>query len=211
METVIQARAGAGLAPPSGLTYEEFLQWADDGMRAEWIDGEIVVMSPASSSHQRLSQFLAMTLRAFVDFHKAGVILTASFQMRTGPDLPGREPDIVFVTASNETRIRDNHLAGPADIAIEIISPESRTRDSIDKLREYERGGVHEYWLIDPQRQEAAFFSLEDGKFVRLDADGGTFQSRVLEGFSLRLDWLWARPLPSFWDIQKALGIGGGD
>jgi Uma2 family endonuclease len=48
----------------------------------------------------------------------------------------------------------------PADLAVEIVPTESRLRDRGQKLAEYEMGGVREYWIIDPERRQAAFYVL---------------------------------------------------
>jgi Uma2 family endonuclease len=88
---------------------------------------------------------------------------------------------------------------GPADLVIEIMSPEGEERDRATKFVEYEAAGVPEYWLIDLLRHEAYFNVLgEDGRYhLRLPAPDGTYVSPVLEGFRLRPDWLWREPLPS--------------
>ena len=185
-------------APPAGLTYEEFLDWAPDGTHAEWVEGEIIIMSPACSRHQRLSGFLQFFLTAYAQFHALGEIFSAPLQMRCTPTGPGREPDILFVARENLDRIKANHLAGPADLAIEIISPESRTRDSVDKFREYAEGGVREFWLIDPEKKEARFFFLVDGAYREIATLDGKLASTVMPGLQVKVDWLWSLPpLPS--------------
>ncbi|MDW8290080.1 MAG: Uma2 family endonuclease, partial [Armatimonadota bacterium] len=80
--------------------------------------------------------------------------------MKTGADLPGRSPDILFVSQQNLHRLKPTYLDGPADLVVEIISPESEERDRTQKFSEYERGGVREYWLIDPEKRLAEFYVL---------------------------------------------------
>ena len=197
-------------SPPSGLTYEEFLEWADEDIHAEWIDGEIIVMSPASSRHQRLNIYLGTILECYVDFHQLGSVFGPPFQMKPAAELPGREPDLLFVAAANEHRIKDNHLDGPADLAVEIVSRESRTRDTIDKFNEYEAGGVAEYWILDPERQEARFYVLREGRYVETKLSGTFFESAILKGFRLDVSTLWQKPLPSVWQTLDDLGLRGG-
>ena len=72
-------------------------------------------------------------------------------------------------------RLQRNFLDGPADLAIEIVSPESMLRDRGTKYGEYEAGGVREYWVLDPETQRADFFVLDaSGRYQRAqpDADG---------------------------------------
>ncbi|MCL6499574.1 MAG: Uma2 family endonuclease, partial [Firmicutes bacterium] len=104
--------------PPRALTYEEFLAWCDEDTRAEWVDGEVVVLSPASRRHQQLADFLLQVLGIYVQTKGLGLVLSAPFQMKTGPDLPGREPDLLFVASENLGRLRDRDLDGPADLVV---------------------------------------------------------------------------------------------
>jgi len=67
---------------PPKLTYEEFLAWADEDTLAEWVDGEVVMTSPASRRHQEIADFLTSVLRSFVEQHELGVVLSAPFQMK---------------------------------------------------------------------------------------------------------------------------------
>jgi Uma2 family endonuclease len=93
-------------------------------------------------------------------------------------------------------------------VVIEIVSPESIGRDRGDKLVEYERAGVKEYWLLDPDRQSAEFYELgADGLYHMARIDDGVYRSRVISGFWLRVDWLWMTPLPPTLDLLRELGV----
>jgi Uma2 family endonuclease len=145
-------------SPPAKMTYEEFLAWADEDTWAEWVDGEVMILMSASEEHQDLADFLTALLRLFTEAHQLGIVRSAPFQMKTGPDLPGREPDIIFVAREHLDRLKHTHLDGPADLVVEIVSPESRARDRGTKFYEYEQGGIREYWLLDPLRRQAEFY-----------------------------------------------------
>ncbi len=200
--------ATVSTSPLPKMTYEEFLDWLDEDVRAEWIDGEVIIMSPASLRHQLLVNFLAAVLQYFVEAHQLGLIVTAPFQMKIGADLPGREPDLIFVSSEHLDRLKYAHLSGPADIALEIISPESRARDRGEKFYEYEQGGVREYWLIDPVRKQAEFYILgADGIYRLASIGGGVFRSTVLKGLDLKVDWLWQEPLPPLSSVLKEWGL----
>jgi len=181
------------------MTYQEFLVWADEDTLAEWVDGEVILTLPASRQHQETSNFLNILLSFYVSVRNLGRVLLSPFQVKLGPDLPGREPDVLFVAREHLDRLKDTFLDGPADLIIEIISPESQQRDRGAKFYEYEAAGVSEYWLIDPQRRQAEFHQLgEDGFYhpVLSDAEG-VYRSAVLPGFWLRVGWLWQDPLPT--------------
>jgi Uma2 family endonuclease len=187
------------------MTYEEFLAWADEDTWAEWVNGEVIILSPASKRHQDLATFLAASLRLFVEAHQLGLVLMAPFQMKIGPDLSGREPDIIFISREHLDRFRDTYLDGPADLVVEIISRDSRARDRGDKFYEYEQGGVQEYWLLDYLRQQAEFYQLGPDGIYRPAPVGedGIYRSAVLEELWLKVEWLWQEPLPTLMSVLR--------
>jgi Uma2 family endonuclease len=181
------------------MTLEEYLNWDCEGVHAEWVDGEVVLMSPVREIHQRILLFLARLLADFCDQHELGRIYTAGMRVHLSSRPSGREPDLIFISAGHADRIQETYIDGPADLVVEIMSPESEERDRAAKFVEYEAAGIPEYWLIDPLRQDAVFYLLgEDGRYhpARVCPDGG-YQSTALEGFRLLPDWLWRDPLPT--------------
>jgi Uma2 family endonuclease len=195
---------------PSGpISYEEFLATDFENPKVEWVNGRAVFVSPSNQQHQDVFHFLSMLLQGFVREKQLGVVRGETFQMKTGPDLPGREPDILFVSNAHKKRLKETYLNGPADLAVEIISPDSVARDRREKYQEYQKGGVREYWLIDPEQKTAEFFVLSKrGTYqpAALDADG-VFHSTVLKGVSIKVVWLWQTPLPSEISILREWGV----
>lgn len=203
--TVVESKP----APPARkVTYEEFLDWADEDTWAEWVDGEVIVFMPASLRHQQIMLFLSHVLGLFVEVFKLGVVVTPPFQMKLSFRPSGREPDLIFVARQHQHRLAPTFLDGPADLVVEIVSEDSRTRDRRDKYLEYQRAGVREYWLIDPDTPSATFFGLgPDGQYRPLPIDEhGVFHSTVLERFWLRVDWLWQDP-PTALVALRELGL----
>ncbi len=199
----------ASPAPRRKMTYEEFLAWADEDTWAEWVDGEVMLLMSASDEHQDLADFFTALLRLFTEAHQLGIVRSAPFQMKTGPSLPGREPDIIFVAREHLDRIKHVYLDGPADLVVEIVSPESRSRDRGAKFYEYEQGGVCEYWLLDPLRRQAEFYGLgTDGIYHLLEVNhDGILRSLVLPGLWLKVEWLWQAPLPPLLGVLKEWGL----
>ena len=194
--------------PPAGKTsYEAFLAWANEDTLGEWVEGEVVMYSPASDRHQDLVRFLTTVLGIYVEVHRLGVVRPAPFQMKLKN---GREPDLLFIASDHLNRLRETYLDGPADLVVEIVSPESVGRDRGDKFYEYAQGGVPEYWLIDPQIEWADFYRL-DGERYRpaFSGDQGTYHADVLPDFWIRVEWLWQDPLPS--PIRAVAEIAGID
>lgn len=195
-------------SPLPKMNYEEFLAWYD-GSHAEWVDGEVILMSPVSTRHQLLVSFLAALIQLWTEHRQLGLVLTAPFQMKLSLRPSGREPDVLFIARERLGLLQNNYLDGGADLAIEVISPDSRTRDRRDKYQEYQQAGVREYWILDPLRQQAEFYRLNPAGGYHCVAVGedGIFHSEVLAGLWLKVDWLWQEPLPPLMSVLKLWGL----
>jgi Uma2 family endonuclease len=194
--------------PTAPISFEEFLDWCDGETRAEWVDGRVVLMSPESDSHEWLVGFLGPVLRIYVRERNLGRVFGSNFVMKMDAEPSGRVPDLFFITRERlKEHVKRTHFEGAADLAIEVVSPDSVERDEDEKFREYAKAGVREYWLINPMRQAAAFFELTRGRYERLPVEDGVVRSRVVDGFYLRIDWLWE--IPSTVDVLRELGVIG--
>ena len=181
------------------MSYEEFLNWADEDVHAEWVNGEVIVAMPAKEIHQNIVEFLYVMLNFFVRWFALGKVHTAPFEMRVLADGPAREPDLLFVANDHLERLTNDRLAGPADLIVEVISGDSVYRDRVDKFEEYEAGGVREYWIVDPRpgKQRADFWILDaNGRYRAGEIKDGIYRSTVLPGLWLRVEWLLAENLP---------------
>jgi Uma2 family endonuclease len=204
----LNGRSTSTKIPPSGkISYEEFLEWADEDTHAEWVDGEIIMPSPASFKHQNIMLFLGEMLKTYALIHDLGQVILP-FQMKLPDSGPGREPDLTFVKKEHLARIQNTFLDGTADLAVEIVSPESVQRDRETKFNEYEVAGVPEYWLIDPLESKATFYQLnENNKYQSVPLDGeGRYFSQVLKDFWIKPEWLWRKNLPSVHAVLKKVG-----
>jgi Uma2 family endonuclease len=190
---LLEVLLAAPPAAPVKISYEEFLDRADEDALAEWVNGEVIMTSPASKKHQNVADFLTSVLRPYVEQREAGVVLSTPFQVKLEQ---GREPDLIFVAQAHLDRLLENRVEGAPDLVVEIVSPESVGRDRGEKFNEYERGGVPEYWLIDPQVRWAAIYNRDAGGRYQLSFTGtdGVFRSQVIAGFWLRAEWLWRPP-----------------
>jgi Uma2 family endonuclease len=189
------------------MSYEEYLEWADDDTHAEWVDGEVIVYMPPKTRHQDLVAFLLALMRVYVQFFRLGQLLPAPFEMRLTPAGPSREPGLLFIKTENLDRLTDERLVGPADLVVEVVSDESVSRDRSDKFYEYQEAGVREYWVLDPRpgKQRADFWVLEEGRYRPVPAGGDDerYHSTVIPGFWLRESWLWSEERP---DPQTTFG-----
>lgn len=191
--------------PTERVSEEEFLAWCGDDVRAEWVDGKIIMMSPASKVHARLARFLTSVLGDFVDERELGEVLGTEFHARLNSALR-RTPDVLFVSEASSERLLPQHLEGPPDLAMEIVSPESVDRDWHQKYSEYQAAGVREYWIIDPLQQRVEAHTLSpSGLYQPVALEGGRLLSSVVPGFYLRPEWLWRARPPKISIVLKEL------
>lgn len=193
-------------APLAGpMTYEEFLEWDGENQHVEWVNGEVIPMPPISDAHAGLTMFLGGLLELFAGETKLGIVRADPFQMKTGPDLPGRAPDIMFILEKRRSRMKRTYLDGPADLVIEVISPGNRGVDRGEKYVEYEQGGVPEYWLLDPERETHEFYQLSETGLYELASisPDGIYRSRSVNGLWIKPVWLWRQPRPTVLSIAK--------
>jgi len=192
------------------VSFEEYIEWLDEDTRAEWVNGRIEIMaSPAAIGHQHIASFLDKVLGVYIEAYDLGTLIFAPYVMRMAAIARGREPDLLFVRKDRVHLLTRHYLDGPADLAVEIISPESSKRDRKVKFAEYQIAGIREYWLIDPDKQTAEFYQLDDeGTYepAALDEDG-FYHSQVVAGFRLRVDWLWQSPMPATLDVLRELKV----
>lgn len=181
-----------------GVSFENFLKYFGE-QHSEWLVGKVISVVSNNTRHNLILGFLYNILSLFLGLKASGRVLLAGVPMRITDDRPVREPDLLIILNENRQRIKATYLEGPADIAVEIVSPESHDRDRGKKLREYEAAGVREYWLFDPARTDAVIYALsEDGHYHRAPTDAqGRLTSTVLPGFVLDAGVLWMDELPS--------------
>ena len=189
---------------PPLVSWEDFLTWVDTEHRAEWVDGEIVKLVSENLKHQLLLGLLYELMRIHARRYRLGVVLMSNFLMRLPHRPSGRLPDLLFVANERLSRLTETYLNGPADLAVEIVSPDSTIRDRHEKLLEYAAAGIPEYWLIDLLRQEALFYVLKtEGQYQPAPiGEDGIYTSTVLPGLRVRVEWFWRTPIP---DIEDAL------
>jgi Uma2 family endonuclease len=180
------------------VSWEQFHDWVGGENRAEWVDGEIVETMPPNLRHVRLTRLIFSLLNHLVEQQGLGEVLL-DVLMRLRDRQSGRVPDVMFVASRHEDRLTDTYLDGPADLAVEVVSPDGTERDRHDKLAEYEAAGVPEYWLIDEIQRQARFYVLDsEGRYREAAPDAeGIYTSTVLSGLRLRVEWLWREKLPT--------------
>ncbi len=196
------------LPPPRFMNENEFEAWRDEDIKAEYLDGEVIEMAPASYYHSRSGAWLGSLLEFFVNKHQLGTITSdgnLTVRLREGLH---RCPDVMFIAKSRESLIHETYLDGAPDLAIEFVSPESVVRDWHEKYLEYEAAGVREYWIVDQlQKRVTAFVLGDDRRFHPLKPSEGKLHSQTLPGFWIKLDWFWQGPEFDTYQMAKEIGI----
>lgn len=133
------------------VTYDIYAALPDDGLRYEVLDGSLELMSPGpNTSHQILSYNLQAKLSG--SCKSEYLILYAPLDVILSPTNVV-QPDLIFIRPERADIVTKRGIEGPPDLVVEILSPGSRHRDRVRKLRIYEKHGVPEYWILDPGAQ----------------------------------------------------------
>ncbi len=205
MATATQKGKIATLTRKGFWTFADFYSIIQPDQKADLIDGVIYMASPEGTKANCLFVWLLRLLGDFVELMESGAVFGSRVAFRLGPK-DGPEPDIAFVKKEHLHRVRDGHVAGAPDVAMEIVSPESVYRDYHTKRALYERAGVPEYWIIDEDLRKVTLLRLDrNGKYHEIRPVKGILRSQVIKGFWLRPEWLWTETRPSKAEALKQI------
>jgi Uma2 family endonuclease len=166
-------------------TYADYRAW-DDGLRWELIDGEAFCMSPGPRvDHQRVLGALFIRLGNYFE-GKECQLLSAPLDVLLGGGPEDEidtvvQPDILVVC--DPSKLRPHGVVGAPDVVFEVLSPSTAARDLADKLHLYERSGVKEYLIVDPDKRAITAYRRENAR------DDGVFSRRAVYGKSDTLEF----------------------
>ena len=197
--------------PLPRMTEDEFEAWAfaQEAIGAEWIDGDVIILSPVTREDDSLRNWLSHLLGIFVEERNLGEVRGPEFLVRFAKQRRRRMPDILFISAARKHLVHRTYLEGPPDLSIEVASEDSRGRDWQDKFAEYEKVGVREYWIVDPLSDRVEAYRLVSGKFQQITESHGKIASDVVPGFFVKKAWLLAENRPSVISVLRELGVIG--
>jgi Uma2 family endonuclease len=165
----------------------DFREWITPGIKAEFINGEVVLHSPVKRRHWKCTDLLSSILSVFTRIKKLGCVGTEKVMISlTRNDY---EPDLVFFTKEKADTFTDDQMLFPApDFVVEILSPKTAAKDRGIKKEDYAAHGIQEYWIIDPVRQQIEQYVLflptdkqyTPPKIFRYDED---IESWAIKGF----------------------------
>jgi Uma2 family endonuclease len=187
----MEANHGERRTSTTKLTYDDFVLFPDDGQRHELIDGEHYVTPSPSLWHQELSRRLVRLLILYQESHPGGRLFYAPLDcVFTIFDVV--EPDVLFVTEDQLYILTEKHVRGAPALVVEILSPSTRRVDERTKRDLYDRVGVREYWVVDPESNAMSVYRRNSsGRFpvaAQLEAaQDAELTTPLLPGFRLAL------------------------
>lgn len=180
---------------PGPHTWEDFLA-LDEGDPRELLDGFLLEVEVPTLTHERAVAVLIALLTHWAFEHDAGDVLASAYKVRID-ERRGTMPDIQFYRRGNFPHGQERGLErGHPDLVVEVISPSSRSKDSVRKLYDYAAIGVPEYWLIDPEARILERLVLRDGLYTIVEAQEGdaVFRPESFAGLAIPLTRLWGPP-----------------
>jgi Uma2 family endonuclease len=185
------------------VPYDAFMN-GFEGQHVEWVNGVVIEMPSIDERHDALIHFFRVLFSAYFE-HVVGRILGDPMIMRLIDVPSSRAPDILVLLEDRLDQLHQNEVIGPANLVIEVVSESNSRTDYVDKRREYELGGVLEYWILNHKKKEAIFLQLNaDGLYDEvLPAEDGIYHSRELPNFRMSVALLWRENLPGFSEIGR--------
>jgi Uma2 family endonuclease len=183
-------------APPKpeiasrGLTAAEYLaHYGETSQPMELIEGEVFIMPAPLHYHAQVSANLMWLLQSHVRPEKLGGVFAEPTDVHFSEDTV-LQPDLLFIHRENTAcRVwEDGYLHGPPDLCIEILSPSTAKRDRGVKFELYERYGVREYWLVEPDLKFVEVYQRAGDHLKRLGVfdEAGEFECAVLPGLRVK-------------------------
>ena len=188
------------------FTVEDFFLRVPDGQKADLIDGVIYMASPDTLRSDQLGGFVRILVQLYAEVRQLGVVVGSRFAFELSA-IRAPEPDVAFISRQRLHLLDDRRMRGGPDVAVEVVSRDSRQRDYVEKKRLYQDAGTAEYWIMDPLQRRAEFYRLQDGLYALVPLEHNRiFRSEALPGFWLDVEWLFADPLPAAYEkLQEVL------
>jgi len=164
------------------FTYGDY-QRLSDKPRIELIDGEFYVSPAPRTYHQEIVGWLFIAMTNHADKHHLGKVYIAPTDVCFGK-YNVVQPDIVFIAKKHLSIITSKNVKGSPDLVVEALSPGSTSRDQVLKKGIYEKFGVKEYWVVDPEARSIKVLTLK-GKKYQEQVAGRIVRSTVLKNFEV--------------------------
>lgn len=167
---------------------QEFYDLIHEDIKAEFINGEIVMHSPVMNIHSKISIRLSSLLHNYV--HSNGLGQVGVEKVMINLTRNDYEPDIVFFSTEKAKEFEDEQLLfPPPDLIVEILSDSTKKRDRGIKFIDYAAHGVYEYWIVDPAKKILEQYVLRNGEYTILGTHGigSKFKAVIIKNFEIEL------------------------
>ena len=139
-----------------------------------------LIMSPAPSIlHQEILNEINVGIAIFLRTNHIGKVLIAPLDVQFSMENI-LQPDIIFIKNENVNKLKSKRLSGAPDLIIEILSPSTSQFDYVEKKIIYERFGVNEYFIVEPNSKSVDSFFLKNGEYKEQKSTIGKINSIVL-------------------------------
>ena len=175
------------------FTYADYAK-LPAGAPYQLIGGELVLSPAPETEHQRTARKLTTRMAVFAEDHDLGEVFDAPTDVYFNEE-ETYQPDILFVPWDREKIIEKGRINGAPDLVVEVLSPTTAKADLTSKFEIYERYGVKEYWIIDPEDNSVKVYLHSEGRLALIQAvcGHGLVKSQVLAGFTVEADYLFRR------------------
>jgi Uma2 family endonuclease len=179
-------------SPGQKLTYDDLLLFPEDeGKRHELIDGEHYVTASPNFRHQRISKRIFSIINTWLETHPLGDVWYAPLDV-VFTNIDVVVPDLLYISHARAAEVvTAKNVQGAPELVIEIGSRSTRRLDEVLKRRLYERSGVEEYWIVDPDTDVIRVYRREAERFARVSElsreAGDVLTTPLLPGLELPL------------------------
>jgi Uma2 family endonuclease len=189
------------------MTFEEFVRLFGEDDDVELVDGMVVQRVAARDIHEDLQGWLLLIMRSYVSAKSLGIVRGSRTAVKI-TEHRGRLPDIVFVRKENAQIVQEDGIFGTPDLVVEIWSPGDRLSDMLAKEADYKSIGVLEIWFVDQQRRQVRVLRKGKEGYEERVMKKGVLRSEIVEGFWVKVEWLFKKPLPNELEtLQRLLGV----
>jgi len=170
------------------LTYADYAALPDDGKRYELIDGELIMNPAPVPKHQFIVRNVLRALDRYFLERRNGTAVAAPIDVVLADEFTV-QPDVIAIRSERLSIIGERNIQGAPDLVVEVLSDGTRRRDEIEKRKVYERFGVDEYWIVDPELELVKIYRRSRGGFARVaeitTETGGEITTPLLPDFAL--------------------------
>lgn len=166
------------------MTYEDYVLLPNDGRRYEILDGELYVNPAPVPRHQRIVRIIVSHLDRYFEQTGSGEVFVSPIDVVFANDSV-TQPDVIAIKSERRSIIGEKNIQGAPNLVVEVLSEGTRQMDEIVKRKLYERFGVDEYWIVDPERELVKIDRREGTAFAgATEIRGGAITSPQFTGFT---------------------------